>query len=109
MTPPARSRAPGESIFLLFSWGAQIFSTISTAFLNPSHGETQSAAYSAFLGEQGDSSGVSLLFPPSAGLRNGGGKRREQNAAYRGRRLLWWLGMKDDIARSVVVWCHRPY
>lgn len=62
MTPPARSRAPGESIFLLFSGGAQIFSTISTAFLNPSHGETQSAAYSAFLGEQGDSSGVSLLF-----------------------------------------------
>lgn len=62
MTPLARLPALGESIFLFFRH-AQIFSTISTAFLNPSHGETQSAARSAFLGERRrDSSGVSLLF-----------------------------------------------
>lgn len=36
-------------------------------------------------------------------------KWRERPATYHRSRLLWWLRMKDDITRSVVIRCHRPY
>lgn len=37
------------------------------------------------------------------------GKWQERLATYHRLSLLWWLRMKDDITRSVVIRCHRPY
>lgn len=95
--------------FSFFFRCAQIFSTISTAFLNPSHGETQSAAYSAFLGERGGFLWGLATLPPPLGWRTaqessqGGASPITVGGSFGGSR------MKDDITRSVVMRCHRPY
>lgn len=89
---------------LFYVRGAQIFSTISTAFLNPSHGETQSAAYTAFLGELGG-----FLWGLATLPRRRRRAARARPSAITAGGSFGGSGKKDDIALSVVMRCHRTY
>lgn len=104
-----------ESIFFLyffffFFWVMLWFSQRSALSLTLHTGDPNCCSQ-RFQNEQEISQRVSHSAPPPVSPTHWrmATETVRVTSAYHRPRLLWWLKMKDDITRSVVIRCHRLY